>query len=324
MNHSFPQVRSTMLATLLALAAGSGWAQSGYPGHSVNLIVPYAPGGGTDAIARRLALGLTARWKQSVVVENIPGADGVIGTQRALRAPADGHTLLMQLNQMLLWPTTTPSARIDILRDVRLISKIQHSPLVAVVAPKFPGNTLKEFAAWCQNASSACNWGTATQSGQLSGKQFFDLAGVKSAVHVPYKGTTPMITDVMGGHIAMGLATIAAGMPHLKSGALKFLAIGSRERFPAAKDIQTMYEQGYPVDAGTWFGIMVARDTPQPVVDAIAAGIRALAQDAELLKAIETSGGAPIFNTPAQFQREVEEEARALAPVLATLKAAGS
>ena len=320
MNNSFVQMQQLLAIALLALAAGSAAAQPAFPTKSVTMIVPYAAGGGTDAIARRLAQGLTTRWKQTVVVENVPGADGVIGTQRVLRAPADGHTLLMQLNSMLLWGATAPSAKIDIQKDVRLISKIQHSPLVVVVSPKFAGNTLKEFTAWCQNASASCNWGSATPSGQLAGNQLLDAGGVKNAVHAPYKGTTPMITDVMGGHITMGLVTVAAGMPHQKSGALKFLAIGSRERFAAAKDTPTMIEQGFAVEAGTWFGIMVARDTPQAIVDAIAAAIRALSQDADLLKAIETNGGAPIFNSPQQFQREVEEEARALAPVLATLK----
>ncbi len=323
MNRSFVQVRRILTSAVVTLAACNAAAQPAFPTRPVTIVVPYAAGGGTDAIARRLAQGLATRWKQTVVVENIPGADGVIGTQRALRAPADGHTLLMQLNQMLLWGATAPTAKIDIQKDVRLISKIQHSPLVVVASPKFPGATLKEFAAWCQSANPSCTWGSATHSGQLAGKQLLDAAAVKNAIHAPYKGTTPMITDVMGGHITMGLVTVAAGLPHLKSGALKFLAIGSRERFPAAKDTPTMVEQGYPVEAGTWFGIMVARDTPSPIVDAIAAGIRAVSQDPELLKAIETNGGAPIFNSPQQFQREVEEEARALAPVLATLKAAG-
>ncbi len=151
-----------------------------------------------------------------------------------------------------------------------------------------------------------------------------ETAGLRTAVNVPYKGTTPMITDVIGGHLTMGLVTVSAGAPHVKAGALKFLAIGSRERFPAAKDVPTMVEQGYPVVAETWFGIMVARQTPVAVVNAIDAGVRTLAKDAELLKAIEAAGGAPIFNTPQQFQREVEEESAALAPLISKFMAPGS
>lgn len=312
------------LAFAAAAGASPGAIAQGFPSRQVTIVVPYAAGGGTDAIARKLAQVLSAHWKQPVVVENTPGADGVIGTQRALRAPADGHTLLMQLNQMLLWPWTTPSARIDVLKDVRLISKIQHSPQVVAVSTKFPGTTFKDFAAWCVQANPPCSWGSATQSAQLAGRQLMESAGVANSVNVSYKGTTPMITDVIGGHITMGLITVSSATSHVRSGALKLLAIGSRERFPAAKDVPTMLEQGYPVQADTWYGIMVARDTPQPVVDAIVAGIGAVSRDPELLRAIDAGGGAPILNSPQQFQREVEEEIDKLAPMLGKQKAAGS
>ncbi len=322
-------MENSLRTAVLALAIGiTGVSQSAmaqtFPTKAVTIVVPYSPGGGTDTIARRLGQALSEHWKQTVLVENVPGADGVIGTQRVLRAPPDGYTLLMGLNQMLLWPTTLPSAGIDILKDVRLISKIQHSPAALAVSVKFPGNSIKEFAAWCKLASAPCSWGSSTQAAQMGGSQLMELAGVSNAVKIPYKGTTPMITDVIGGHVTLGLVTVASGAPHLKSGALKFLAIGSLDRFAAVPGVQTMQEQGYPVHLDTWYGIMVGRNTPQPVVDAIDAGIRAVSRDPGLLKAIDAGGGAPIFAGPQQFQREVEDELKSLTPLLAKLPKAGS
>ena len=317
-------ILGTALAVAAIASAATGTARAqGFPARPVTIVVPYAAGGGTDAIARRLGQALSAHWKQSVVVENVPGADGVIGTQRALRAPPDGHTLLVQLNQMLLWPWTVPSAGIDILRDVQLISKIQHSPQVIAVPATFPGGTVKEFAAWCAKAAPPCSWGSATQSAQLAGTRLMASAGVPNAVNVPYKGTTPMIQDVVGGHIAMGIITVSSATSHVRSGALKLIAIGSRERFPGARDVPTLIEQGFPIEADTWYGLMVARETPRPVVDAIVAGVAAVAGDPELLKAIEAGGGAPILNSPQAFRREVEEEIGRLEPILGKRKPGG-
>lgn len=324
MTDLFRLAACVLAAGVAASAPSSGSAQLAYPTRPVTIVVPFAAGGGTDTIARRLAQALSGHWKQSVIVENIPGADGLIGTQRVLRSAPDGHLLLMQLNQMLLWKTTLPNARIDIAEDVRLVSKIQHSPLVVVVPAAFPANNLGELFARCRTASTACSWGSATQSGQLAGRQLMEAANLRSAVNVPYKGTTPMITDIVGGHLTLGFVTVAAGAPHVRAGTLKYLAIGSRERFPAAKDVATMAEQGYPVHADTWFGIMVARETPAAVVNAIEAGILSVARDPELLSAIEQSGGAPIFSTARQFQRDVDEESAALAPVVRKYMSPGS
>jgi tripartite-type tricarboxylate transporter receptor subunit TctC len=250
-----------------------------------------------------------------VIVENHAGADGLIGTQRALNAPADGYTILMQLNQMLLWKWTLPTARVDLLTDFRLVSKIQHSPMAISVAAKVPGNTLKEFFAECQKSDLPCSFGSATANASLVGRQLMELGGVKNAVQVPYKGTAPMMTDLLGGHLKMGIPSASSGIPHLKNGTIKILAVGGVRRFPALPNVPTLEESGFNVLGDTWYGLMVARGTPNDVFEAIVTAVQSVSKKPELLAIIESNGGLPVFSTPAEFTEDVRRESDYLAPL---------
>jgi tripartite-type tricarboxylate transporter receptor subunit TctC len=303
------------VAALLIMPSQAALAQN-FPTRTVTIIVPYPAGGGTDTVARSLARALSGRWNQPVIVENISGADGLIGTNRMLQLPADGHTILVAVNQMLLWPSTMPTVKIDIQKSFRLITKLQNSPMAFGTSTKFPGNTLKDFLGWCKSAASPCTVGAATAFGNLMGRQLMDLERVGSAVFVPYKGTAPMMTDVLGGHVTMGLPSTAFAMPHIQRGTFKILAVGSRKRFPLLPDVPTLAEQGYNVNADTWYGMMVAKDTPQPVFDAIVSSVKAVSKDPALLASIHTNGGQPIFNSPEEFEVEVQQERQLLEPIM--------
>ncbi len=303
-----PFVRLAALAALLGVACAGALAQSpAWPMRQVTIVVPYPAGGGTDAIARSLALALSARWGQSVVVENPAGGDGIIGTQRVLRTPPDGYTILMQVNQMLLYKAAQPN--LNLMDDLKLVSMVQHSPLSFSVSTKFPGKTIAEFVAYCKTAKPACSWASATKYGQLIGNQFIDAAGLKGLViNAPYKGTAPMMTDLLGGHITMALPAVASGLPHYKSGGLRFLAVGSAERFKLMPNIPTLVESGYQVFGDSWYGLMVSKDTPQPVFNAIVEAVKAVSTNPALLASIESNAGQPVFSSPERFAADVAKE----------------
>ena len=277
--------------------------------------MPYPPGGGSDALARSLSLALSAQWGgQTVIVENVSGADGIIGTQKVLRAPADGYTILMQVNQMLLYK----AAGNNLIEQLKLVSKIQHSPLAFAVSTNFKGNSFPEFVAYCKTAKPACSWGSSTKYGTLIGRQLMDAAGLKDlAVHAPYKGTGPMMNDLLGGHITMGLPAVSSGLPHVKSGRLKYLAVGSTERFNMLPNIPTLREGGYNVVGDSWFGLMVSKDTPPKVFDAIWEAVKAISKNPALLATIEGGAALPVFSDPAAFAEEVKREMLVLEPLMA-------
>ena len=292
---------------VLATAATAHAQGAPWPTKTISMIVPYPPGGGSDALARALGQAMGERWGQSVIVENVAGADGIIGTQKVIRAPADGHTILLQVNQMLLYKAAQPN--LNLMDDLKLVSMVQHSPLSFSVSTKFPGKTIAEFVAYCKTAKPACSWASATKYGQLIGNQFIDAAGLKGLViNAPYKGPAPMMTDLLGGHITMALPAVASGLPHYKSGGLRFLAVGSAERFKLMPNIPTLVESGYQVFGDSWYGLMVSKDTPQPVFNAIVEAVKAVSTNPALLASIESNAGQPVFSSPERFAADVAKE----------------
>jgi tripartite-type tricarboxylate transporter receptor subunit TctC len=303
-----------LLAAMLAFTSGLAQSQA-FPTRPVTIVVPYAAGGGTDVVTRQLARALEKHWGQPVVVENLAGADGTIGTQRVLRAPADGYTLLLQLNTMLLWKPGDNSSKIDLVGELKFISLIQTAPLAFAVSSKFPGNTMADYVAYCK--VQQCSWGTATKYAQLIGKTLMDVTGLTKSVNVNYKGGGPMLNDLLGGHVTMVLPSVASGQRFVQQGQMKFLAVGSVERFPLVPTVPTLVEQGFKVFGDSWYGLMVAKDTPPQAFNAIVEGIKAVAKDKGLVDSIESNGGTPVFSTPEQFNEYARKERQYLAPLMA-------
>lgn len=289
-------------------------AVASFPDRPVTVMVPYPAGGGTDALARKLARSLADYWKVPVVVENAGGAEGQIGTQRVLNAPADGYTLLFQISQMLLWNKTVPNNKIDAVKDFRYVSKIQTSPLVFGVSSKLPVRSFEEYVTWCK--SNECAWGSGSAYAQLIGKQLMAEAGLPDTVNIPYRGTAPMMTDVLGTHIAMAVPAVTSSLGQIKGGTFRALAVGSKVRFDQLPDVPTLTELKYPVQGETWYGLLVARNTPQPVFERIVQAVKAVSADEALQAQIRSEGGKPVFNAPDVFQREVEQESEQLNTLL--------
>ena len=291
-----------LCTTLLAFGPAFG---ADFPAKAVTLVVPYPAGGGTDTVARAIARALSTHWRQPVTVENVAGGDGSIGMNKALRNPADGTTIVMQVNQMLLWRWTLPQIKTDVLDEVTLLSMVARSPQALVVSSKLPVKDMKEFADWCE--THPCSIASATRLAELISKQVVQTAGLKAIV-VPYKGTAPMLSDLMGGHITMALPAVSASLGHVRNGTLKFLAVGSPTRFKATSEVPTLIEQKIPVTGEAWYGLMVAKATPRTALDALSEGIRAASTDPAVLEAIETAGAEPVFSTSPDFTQYVIKE----------------
>lgn len=303
-----------LVATLGLWASPAALAQAqAFPTRAVTLIVPYAAGGGTDAVARTLARDLSAQWGQPVIVENRAGADGWVGTQRMLSQPADGYTLLVQLNSMLLWKWVLPEAKLDLTADLLPITRLQHSPMVALVRGNVPASSLREMFESCRKAAKPCNLGTSTLSAQFMARQMSDLGDMPGAAIVPYKGTAPMITDLLGGHVDIALVSGTLAVPLAADGRAKALAVGTPSRFAKLPQSPTFSEAGYALKGGTtWYGLFARRGTPEPVVAAIAAAVRRAGSRPEVIASIDAQGGVPVFNSAEAFSREMVEELQGL------------
>lgn len=316
-HHTNRLVAALTLAVLAPLTSLSVSAKEAtFPNGTVTIIVPYSAGGGTDTLARNLARVWSEYWKQPVVVVNRTGADGIIGSQHAISQPADGHTILMQVNQALFWPTTLPSANIDILRDFRLISKIQQNAMVFGVPASSPDKTFQDFIDRCKKAETPCSFGAATRHGEIMARQIADKANLRDAVVAAYKGTTPMMVDTLGGHLSMGMPSLSVAMPHIKSGAFRPLATGSKERLPDLPNLPTLNDEGLNMSAVTWYGIMVRTGTPDTAFNAIVKAVQFASKDPQVLKTIEHEGAIPVFGSPTAFQEEAQEEAKTVTPLL--------
>ena len=299
------------LVAMLLLAAAAAAAQP-FPNRPVTIVVPYAAGGGTDAVARALAQALTRHWSRPVVVENVAGADGLIGAEKVIRAPADGYTMMIGISQILLYRATMPEAKIDVLKELKFVSMLQHAPISFAVAPVIPARDFREFAAYCKASKTGCTWGSATKQTQLIGRALMDQAGIPEAVNINYKGTAPMLTDVLGGHVSLGIVAVTAVQSHQRAGTLKVLNVGSTERYRQMPNVPTLRESGIDLTADTWYGLMVPAGTPPAIFDAIAAAVKAVSTDPQLLATIEQNGGQALFTDPGAFAEHVRNEAQEL------------
>jgi len=294
---------------LLALAAASASAQP-LP-RQVRMVVPFSPGGPADLIARKLAERLGPQLDSTVIVENRPGANGVIGVQAVAKAPADGSVLLFATSGMLtISPVLYKDLSYDPLKDLSPIGRVVANGTALLVGKQVPANGMKEFVAYAQRSSQPVPIGSAGTGNitHLYMELMKDATG-GNFVHVPYKGVAPALTDVMGGQIAGVFVDLPAALPLLKGGRVKALGLVGAERSPSAPEIPTIAEQGYKgVDGVSWFGVLgpagMAADRAAAVHDALG---RALAEP-ELINALKDIGSQPALNQPAEMAALMRSE----------------
>lgn len=303
-------IRRGFAAGALALLAGSGWAQTSFPSKPVRLLVPFPPGGSTTVVARLLAQKLGERLGQPVVVDNKPGANGLIASEELLKSPADGHTILMVVNTHAINPVVMPSMPFDPVKDFTAVSTVYRLDLVLVAHPAVPANDLREFIALAKEKRGSINFAAGDSAGltHLAAENFNHQAGTKLQV-IPYKGTAPALNDVLGGHVQAYFSSATPVIPHVKTGKLKAFAISGAARSPALPEVPTFAEAGLPgLDAGTWAGILVPAATPKDAVGKLASEIATIMNLPEVKEQLVAQGVASHTVGPDRFSTLIKDD----------------
>lgn len=303
-----------LLGLATAFAAPAAGAQAAWkPERPVALVVPYAAGGGTDATARAVARRLGELWGQPVVVENMPGADGLIGTRRVMEARPDGHTLLLQVPAIVVTRYTPGLKGIDPLARLEPVSAVSVSPAAIVASAKVPARTLAEFVAYCKTAATPCSLASGESLARISARQLAAEAGIPNLIVVNYRGTGAIVTDMIANNVNMAFTGITAALPHYRAGTLKIFATQGQKRAAALPEVPTSAEAGFPqFQSVTWYGLFAPKGTPANVTQGIVAGLREAVKDADVQKTIAAAGAEPLVNSPAEFAAQVREESERL------------
>ncbi|NDZ18307.1 LacI family transcriptional regulator [Variovorax sp. WS11] len=297
-------------ASLLALASAVH-AEPGYPAKPIRLIVPFAPGGSTDVLARLLAEALRPELGQPVIVENKAGAGGNIGGDFVAKAPPDGYTLLIAAaGPTVINPSLYARMPYDPAKDLRPVTLLIQEPNLMAINPKIPAKTVPEFIAYAKSRPTEVSFGSPGNGSpaHLAGEWFNQLTGT-TMVHVPYKGTGPALNDLLAGQIAMMIDNMPALWPHVQSGKLRALAVSTDKRATAAPDVPTVVESGVKGFAfGAWKGLMVPAATPPDIVERLHAAATKVLAKPDFRKRLIDLGAEPVGNTPAQFAAVIKTE----------------
>ena len=303
------QVANKWLAVALASMAISAYAQ--YPNKPIKMVVPFLAGGTTDILARAMAAELQKAFGQAVVVENKAGAGGNIGADFVAKSAPDGYTLLMgTVGTHGINVSLYPKMPYDAVKDFAPVSLVAAVPNVLVAAPSFPVNSVKELIEAAKKDPDKITFASsgAGTSIHLSAELFKQLAGVQMT-HVPYKGSSAAIPDVMSGQVNIMFDNAPTVMPQIRGGKLKAIAVTTSTRSPALPNTPTIAEMGLPgYEASSWFGVLAPAGTPKEIVDKLSQAIAKSLQTAEIRERLAAQGAAAVGNTPEQFAAHIKSE----------------
>jgi tripartite-type tricarboxylate transporter receptor subunit TctC len=322
-----PTARRAKWCTAGVLAAGFLWgapvlAADDYPNRPVRMIIPYAPGGNGDIVARIVAEGLTARLGQQVVVDNRAGGSSIIGTELASHAPPDGYTILMVASTFAVLPSLWPKLPYDTLKDFAPISLVGQTPQVLVVTPSLAANSVQELIALVKANPNKFNYGSTGVGGtaNVAGALLNLMAGIQM-VHVPYKGTAQSLTDLIAGHLHIAIPSITSSLPHIKSGKMRPLGLTSTKRSSLLPDVPTIAEAGVPgYQAVIWNAVLAPAGTPKPILDRLNREVAAAARSPEATRRYSAMGAETIGSTPEELAKFLRAE---IAQYARVVKASG-
>lgn len=307
-------------AVIAALVAVAAHAQTVFPTKPVRIVVPYAPGGGTDIISRQIAQKLGEAWGQNVFVENRPGANGITGTDLVLKSAPDGHSLVVVVAAHVINSSLQTKMPYNPVADVAPVTLIARSPWVIVSIPTLPAKTLGEFVAYAKANPGKLRFGSSEPSSRLAGEQFKQLAGI-NLEHIPYKGGSQIMTDMLGGQIETGFTSTLTVLQHYKSGKLKVLAVAGKARHASMPDVPTAIEAGYPeYETYAWYGMYAPKGTPREIVARIQQEIARVVKRPDTEERLGQFGAEPIASTPEDFAAFTKAESEKFARLI---KAAG-
>ena len=323
MTHKTVTVSTVLQAAALAvtLASSSAMAQA-WPSRPISLIVPFPAGGTTDVLARAVGLELSKSLGQPVIVESKPGAGSTLGADYVAKAKPDGYTLLMGAVHHTIATSVYKKLAYDFQKDFAPVTTVALVPNVLVVNPAVPAKNVKDLLALAKAEPGKLTYGSnGNGTGQhLIGAQFEGMGGVQ-LLHVPYKGSGPLTTDLLGGQITMSFDTITPVLPHIKAGKLRALAVTTATRSKALPDVPTLDESGLKgFNLGTWFGVLAPAATPRDVVTRLNSEIVKIINSPEFKKKMDDIGAEPIGNTPAQMAKQIKDDTERFAKLVKDAK----
>jgi tripartite-type tricarboxylate transporter receptor subunit TctC len=275
------------------------------------MVIPFPAGGTTDILGRVAAQKLSEALGQQVVPDNRPGASGNIGTEQVAKAAPDGYMLLTAPGSTLtIHPSLYPKLGFDPLKDFAPVTILAGVPNLLVVHPSLPARNVKELIALAKSKPDALNYAStgAGQSTHLSMELFKSMAGVK-IVHVPYKGSAPAVTDLLGGHVPMMFDNMPSALPHVKAGKLRALGVSTTRRSSTAPDVPTVAESGLPgFDVTVWFAVLAPAATPRDIVDRLHRVLVKALQAGDVRERLASQGAEPVGNTPEQFTAQMKAD----------------
>lgn len=322
---SFLLRRRAGLALVTALAAGAllapalGQAQPAYPGKPIHIVVPFPPGGSTDVLARRIGDKLASAWGQPVVVDNRAGAGGTVGADYVAKSAPDGYTLLMGVTgSNAIAQALYAKLPYDVVKDFAPVSMVVSAPLVLAVNPDVKVRTAQEFLALAKSKPGGLSYGSAGNgtSMHLTGEMYKQAAGV-SMVHIPYRGSAGMLTDLMSGQIQATFGDVLVLLPQIQAGKLRALAVTSKTRHPMLPDVPTLDEAGLKgFEALSWQGVFAPAGTPPEVVEKLSAEVNKAVRSPDVREYFASRGFIVEGTTPAAFKALIEAEVKKWTPIV--------
>lgn len=304
-------VRRALVALALPLIAGSAFAQA-WPAKPITLIVPFPPGGPTDVASRIVAQKMSVALKQNIVIDNRSGASGTVGAAAAARAPSDGYTFVMLATPTLLASHLYGPTSYDIFKNFTPVGSVYDLPIVLVVNPKsLPDVTnLQGLIAKAKAEGGKLNYTTAGAGsfGHLTTEQLKTI-GKFDMQHVPYRGSAPAVTDLIGGQVPAMFSDLVGVLPHIRAEKLRAIAVGSGQRVSLLPDVKTVAEQGFPgFDATSWGGLLAPAGTPKNVIDRMSAELKTALADKQVQEKLESVGSFAAYRTPEQTGTRMRQD----------------
>lgn len=318
------QFTKVMLAVLVGFSFSSAIAQEVYPNKPIRLIVPFPPGGSTDIFARMLGDKLTQSWKQPIIVENKPGASGQIAIDSLLKAPSDGYTVFMgHIGTLSVNPSLFETLNYNPQKDLMPVSRIATVPNILVINPSLPFKTTAELVAYAKKNPGKLNYSSGGNGGAAHiAMEYFKMAAGVDIMHIPYKGTVPSVTDLLGGQVNMTMTGAPPLMQHIQVNKLRALGVSSTKRIDALPSVPAIAESGVAglngFDATQWYGLVVKAGTSKDIIAKLNAGVKETFENPAARERLKGEGAIVQTDTPEEFAKFIQSETVRWARVIKT------